>query len=41
MVAAINKAHIIKDNYKIENGCKKTFMIITKSAIFVNVFFHE
>ena len=30
-----------QDNYKIENGSKKTFKIIPKSSKIVNVFFHE
>ena len=30
-----------QNNYKIENGSKKTFTIIPKSVKFVNVFFHE
>ena len=30
-----------QDNYKIENGNKKTFASIPKSAKFANVFFHQ
>ena len=30
-----------QNNYKIENGGKKTFVIIPKSAKFTNVFFRE
>ena len=38
MVVTINN---VQDNEKIENGSKKTFAIIPKSAKFVNVFFCE
>ena len=30
-----------QNNYKVENGSKKTFAIIPKSAKFANVFFRE
>ena len=41
MTVAINNAHFSQNNYKIENGGKKTIAIIPKSAKFVNVFFRE
>ena len=41
MVLAINNARFSQNNYKIENGIKKTFAIIPKSATFANFFFRE
>ena len=41
MAVAINNAHFYQNNYKIQNGSKKTFAIIPKSEKFTNVFFCE
>ena len=41
MVVTINNALFSQNNYKIENGSKKTFTIIPKSAKVANVFFRE
>ena len=41
MVVVMNNALFSQNNYKIENGSKKTFRIIPKSAKVANVFFRE
>ena len=41
MVVAINNALFSQNIYKIENGSKKTFAIIPKSAKVANVFFRD
>ena len=41
MALAIDIACFSHDNYKIENGSKKTFAIIPKSTKIANIFFHE
>ena len=41
MAVAINNARFSQNYYKIENGGKKIFAMIPKSAKFANVFFRE
>ena len=42
MAVIVSTMHVFsQNNQKIENGSKKTFVIIPKSAKFVNVFLRE